>query len=106
MHAWDKNRNIDYFQRHVLKIPSQALEVSLFFSPGPSAKQIAGFRVFFPMFSFERTRPAASMRPACLIYLTTSNEARLRDRSDRGCLLTLRQKAYSCRGAYRVPLFN
>ena len=28
------------------------------------------FSVFF--FFFERTRPAASMRPACLIYLSTS----------------------------------
>ena len=31
---------------------------------------------FFPrFFFFERTRPAASMRPPCLIYLSTSNEA-------------------------------
>ena len=29
-------------------------------------------------FSFERTRPAASMRPPCLVYLSTSNEARPR----------------------------
>ena len=39
----------------------------------------ADFSVFFP-FSifvfFEHTRPAASMRPPCLIYLSTSNEAR------------------------------
>ena len=28
---------------------------------------------FFPFFLFERTRPAASMRPPCLIYLSTSN---------------------------------
>ena len=27
------------------------------------------FRVFFRFFLFERTRPAASMRPPCLIYL-------------------------------------
>ena len=33
------------------------------------------FRVFRVFFSFERTRPAASMRPPCLIYLFTSNEA-------------------------------
>ena len=37
----------------------------------------ADFSVFFP-FSifvfFEHTRPAASMRPPCLIYLSTSNE--------------------------------
>ena len=29
------------------------------------------FRSFFRFFSFERTRPAASMRLACLIYLST-----------------------------------
>ena len=35
------------------------------------------FVFFFSIFFFsERTRPAASMRPACLIYLSTSNEAR------------------------------
>ena len=34
------------------------------------------FRAFFPsFFLFECTRPAASMRPPCLIYLSTSNEA-------------------------------
>ena len=32
---------------------------------------VGGVRFFF----FERTRPAASMRPPCLIYLSTSNEA-------------------------------
>ena len=30
-----------------------------------------GFRVFFFVFFFERTRPA-NMRPPCLIYLSTS----------------------------------
>ena len=36
------------------------------------------FCVFFSFFSFfERTRPAASMRPPCLIHLSTSNEAAL-----------------------------
>ena len=33
---------------------------------------------------FERTRPAARMRPPCLIYLSTRNEARPSERSDRG----------------------
>ena len=28
----------------------------------------------FTLFFFERTRPAASMRPTCLIYLSTSTE--------------------------------
>ena len=32
---------------------------------------VISFFVFF--FFFERTRPAASMRPPCLIYLSTSN---------------------------------
>ena len=31
---------------------------------------------FFDFFFFERTRPAASMRPPCLIYLSTSTGAR------------------------------
>ena len=31
---------------------------------------------FFDFFFFERTLPAASMRPPCLIYLSASNEAR------------------------------
>ena len=32
-----------------------------------------GFRAFFLLvYFFERTRPAASMRPPCLIYLSTS----------------------------------
>ena len=61
---------------------------------------------FFLFFFFERTRPAASMRPPCLIYLSTSNEARTRERSDRGRFLPLGQKSSSYRGAYRVPLFN
>ena len=38
--------------------------------------------VFFRFFFFERTRPAASMRPPCFIYLSTNNEAR-----DRGHFL-------------------
>ena len=79
-------------------------------------------------FFFERTRPAASMRPPCLIYLSTStgcvqgaciqlvclsvclcvcvtfvvfNEARPRERSDRGCFLPLVRKNSSHGGAYR-----
>ena len=35
----------------------------------------AGFRVCFFVFFFERTLPAASIRPPCLIYIYTSNEA-------------------------------
>ena len=31
---------------------------------------------FFDFFFFERTRPAASMRPPCLIYLSTSTRVR------------------------------
>ena len=32
---------------------------------------------FFSFFFFERTRPAASMRPLCLIYVSTSNYVNL-----------------------------
>ena len=32
------------------------------------------FVLFFGFFFFERTRPAASMRPPCLIYLSTGAE--------------------------------
>ena len=42
---------------------------------------------FFDFFLFERTRHAASMRPPCLIYLSTSNEARPRERSDGTCFV-------------------
>ena len=34
----------------------------------------AGFRFFFRSFFFERTRHSASMRPPCLIYLSTSTD--------------------------------
>ena len=62
---------------------------------------------FFPdFFFFERIRPAASMRPPCLISLSTSNEARPRERSNRGRFLPIGKKASSYRGAYRVPLFH
>ena len=41
------------------------------------------FRVFCCRFlDFERTHPTASMRPPCLIYLSASNEARPRERSN------------------------
>ena len=43
-----------------------------------------GISCFFSFFFFERKRPAASMRPPCLIFLYTSNEARLTERRDRG----------------------
>ena len=62
--------------------------------------------VFIIRFFFERTRPAASTKPACLIYLSTSNEAKTREPSDRGRLLPIGRKAPSYRGAYRVPLLN
>ena len=47
------------------------------------------FAFFFSFFFFERTRPAASMRTPYLIYLSTSNEARPRERSDRENFLPL-----------------
>ena len=39
---------------------------------------------FLFFFFFERTRPAANMRPPCLVYFSTSNEARPMERGDRG----------------------
>ena len=48
---------------------------------------------FFDFFFFERTRPAASMRPPCLIYLSTSNEARPRERRDGGRFFPLGQRS-------------
>ena len=36
---------------------------------------VLGGADFFVLFLFEHTRHAASMRPPCLIYLSTSNEA-------------------------------
>ena len=64
------------------------------------------FVFFFRFCFFERTRSAASMTPPCLIYLSTSNEARPKGRSDRGRFSPLGEKTSSYRGAYRVPLFN
>ena len=49
------------------------------------------------VFFSERTRPAASMWPPCLDYLSTRNEA---------VFLTLSQKYYSYRGAKRVSWLN
>ena len=68
----------------------------------------AGFVCVFLLrfFFFERTRPAASMRTPCLIYLSTSIDARPRKRSDRDRFLPIGKKASSYRGAYRVPFFN
>ena len=55
--------------------------------------------IFFDFFLFERTRYAASMRPPCLTYLSTSNEARPRERSDRGRLLPIGKKVSSYRNS-------
>ena len=62
----------------------------------------------FYLFVFLRTHTACCKYEAasCLIYLSTSNEASPRERSDRGRFLPLGEKASSYRGAYRVPLFN
>ena len=46
---------------------------------------------------FERTGPAASMRPACVIYLYISNKARPMERSDRGYSLPIGNKISSYR---------
>ena len=45
------------------------------------------FVFFFRFLYFERTRPTASMRAPCLMYLSTSNEARTRERSNRSRFL-------------------
>ena len=52
------------------------------------------FFFFFPTFFLLRTHTACCKYAAasCLIYLSTSNEARPRERSDRGRPLPLRQK--------------
>ena len=68
--------------------------------------RIVPFLVNSIFFFFERPRPAASMRPPHLIYLSTSNETRPRERSDRGCIFPTVRKSSSYRGAYRVPLLN
>ena len=64
------------------------------------------FFFFRFVFFFERTRPAARMRPPCWIHLSTSNEAMQKERSDRGHFLPLGKKASSYRGGYRVPVFG
>ena len=67
------------------------------------------FVFFFDFFFFERTRPVVPGKyeaAFCLIYLSTSNEARPRERSDRGHFLPLGKKKKSYRGAYRAPSFN
>ena len=46
------------------------------------------------------------MRQPCLIYLSTSNEARPTERSDRDRFLPIGKKASSYRGADRVPLYS
>ena len=55
------------------------------------------FFVFRFFFFFERTRPAASIRLSCLIFLSAINEA---------VFWLQGKKASSYRGACRVPLFN
>ena len=59
-----------------------------------------GGAFFSCFFFFERTRPAASMRPPCLIYLSTSSPFIMRP------FLPIGKESSSYRGAYRVPLFN
>ena len=69
---------------------------------------VLGGADFFSVFFFLRTHTTCCKYQAtsCLIYLSTSNEARPRERIDRGRFLPLGTKASSYRGAYRVPLFN
>ena len=51
------------------------------------------FLLFFRFFYFERTRPTASMKTPCLIYLYTSNETRPSGRCDRGDIFRFRQRS-------------
>ena len=64
------------------------------------------FSCFFFNFFFLRTHTACGKYEAasCLIYLSTRNEAKSRER--RGRFLPMGKKASSYRGAYRVPLFS
>ena len=57
------------------------------------------FTRFFPVFVFQYWTRST-------IYQVHYDEARPRERSDRGRFLPLGKKASSYRGAYRVPLFN
>ena len=61
---------------------------------------------FFVFFFFERPRPAASMRPPCLIYLSTSNEVRPRERSVRGCFFPLGQKRLFIQGCVQGAIIK
>ena len=52
-----------------------------------------GISFFFRFLYFERTRPTTTTRQPCLMYLSTSNEARPKERSDRGRFLPIGKKA-------------
>ena len=64
------------------------------------------FVLFFCFSTSNAHAPTASTKQPCLMYLSTSNEARPRERSDRGRFFPLGKEASSYRGAYRVQLFN
>ena len=72
----------------------------------------AGFRGGgFPFFFFERTRPAASMRPPCLItsllVMRQFFAHRAKQPLQNEAVFSLQgKKASSYRGSYRVPLFS
>ena len=63
----------------------------------PLLKNCPGFRVFY--FSFITSNALGLLqvlgRPPCLIYLSTSNEVRPREQSNRGRFLPLSKKASS-----------
>ena len=61
---------------------------------------------FVRLFFFERTRPAAIMRPPWLIYLSTSNEAGPRKRSDRSPLFSFGQKSLSIPGCVQGAIIE
>ena len=48
--------------------------------------------LFSILFFFERTRSAASMRPPCLFYPSTSTKTRPKERRNRGCFFPIGKK--------------
>ena len=80
-----------FIARHLEVVAVAGLLWFSWFVLGAAGFRRRGFR-FYCCF-FERTRPAASMRSPCLIYLSTSNEA-----SDRGLFLFIGPKSLFIRG--------
>ena len=70
---------------------------------------VVGFRFHFRFLYFERIQHTAvrgHLASCNSLLLRSSNQARPRERSDRGRFLPIGKKASSYRGAYRVSLFE